>query len=270
MFNWLRGLFRPSEADERQRFFETMDALNAEAGGGKPVTKTKHLGSLRLRSGTLVLGDPQYLPGLEIPNIVADEVAISASVWRYPSGAATVTALRLALGEPTSGGSRRKIGEVGIDSAKLVVADKADIQEHWAEVGRDRIGVISMAPDDTVLRMLTKRFKLKTVRVNRVRAELVGAVSESLANEIEDFLKSNPKYAEYPYMHFYVQTNNSFDRANHLAKAWDFLPVGNADTPLMFVCGTGRGDGCYDVECRFAAEVPRVLSISFIDEQRRN
>jgi hypothetical protein len=266
MFNWLRGLLRPSDGDERERFFETIDALNAEAGGGEPVTTSRNLGRLRLRSGTLALGDPQYVPGLEIPNIVADEVAISASLRRYPSGLATVTALKITLGEPTSGGSRRKIGEVGIDSAKLVVADKADLEEHWTEVGKDRIGVIPMAPDDTVLRMLAKRFKLKTVRVNIARAEVVGAVSESLANEIDDFLKSNSKYAKYPFMHFYVQTNNSFDRANHLAKAWDFLPIGNADTPLMFVCGTGRGDGCYDVECTFAAGVPRVLSISFIDE----
>jgi hypothetical protein len=264
MFEWLRGLFGPSRTDE-ERFFETIDALNAESGGGQPVATTKHLGNLRLRSGTLSLGDPQDVLGLEIPNIVADEVAVSASLWRYPSGAATVTALELNLGGPTSGGSRRKIGEVGIDSAKLIVADKADIQEHWTEIGKDRIGVISTARDDTVLRLLTRQFKLKTVRVNPVRAEVVGAVSEPLEKEIEDFLKTNPKYADYPFMYFHVQTNNSFDRANYLEKAWDFLPVGNTDTPLMFVCGTGRGDGCYDVECEFAGEVPRVLAISFMD-----
>jgi hypothetical protein len=113
---------------------------------------------------------------------------------------------------------------------------------------------------------MTKRFKLKTVRVNPVRAEVVGAVSEPLAKEIEHFLKTIPKYADYPFMYFHVQTNNSFDRTNYLAKAWDFLPVGNADAPLMFVCGTGRGDGCYDVECEYAGEVPRVLTISFIDK----
>ena len=265
MFDWLHRLFRPSGGDERERFFETVDALNAEAGGGAPVATTKHLGTLRLRSGTLSLGDPQYVLGFDIPNIVAEEVAISATLWRYPSGAATVTALKLSLDGPTTSGSRRKIGEVGIDSAKLVVADKADIEEHWTEVGKDRIGVISTAPDDTVLRMLTKRFKLKTVRVNPIRAEVVGAVSEPLAKEIEDFLKATPKYAEYPFMYFNVQTNNSFDRANYLAKEWGFLPVGNADFPLMFVCGTGRGDGCYDVECEFAGEVSRAVAISFID-----
>src|SRR5207244_1846209 len=109
-------------------------------------------------SGTLALGDPQYMPGLEVPNVAVDEVEISASLWRYPSGAETVAALRLGLGEQTGGGSTRKIGEVGIDSAKLIVADKGDVEEHWTETGKDRIGVISTAPDDTVLRMLAKRF----------------------------------------------------------------------------------------------------------------
>jgi hypothetical protein len=266
MFDWLRRVFGQSQFTERQPLFETLDALNAEAGGGKPVAITKFLGTLKLRSGTLALGDPQYLPGLEVGNIVANELAISASLWRYPSGATLVTALKLSLGEFTRGGSRRKIGEVGIDSAKLVVADKTDFEEHWTEVGKDRIGVISTAPDDTVLRLLTKRFKLNTVRVNPVRAEVVGAVSESLAKAIEDYLKSNPRYADYPFMYFYVQTNNSFDRANHMTRGWGFMPLGNLDTPLMFVCGTGRGDGVYDVECEFSGAAPRVLSISFIEE----
>src|SRR5262249_28852659 len=164
MFDWRRRVFGRSDGDERHRLFETLDALNAEAGGGESVTTTRSLGRLKLRSGTLALGDPQYVPGLEVPNVATDEVEISASLWRYPSGAETVTALRLGLGKQTDGGPRRKVGEVGIDSAKLVVADKADIEEHWTESGKDRIGVISTAPDDTLLPLLTERFKLKAVR----------------------------------------------------------------------------------------------------------
>jgi hypothetical protein len=136
MFDWLRRVFGRSDADERQRLFSTLDALNAEAGGGEPVATRRSLGRLKLRSGTLALGDPQYVPGLEVPNVAADGVEISASLWRYPSGAETVTALRLTFGEQRGGDSRRKVGEVGIDSAKLVVADKADIEEHWTETGK--------------------------------------------------------------------------------------------------------------------------------------
>ena len=243
MFDWIRRVFGRSDGDERQRLFETLDALNAEAGGGKPVATRRSLGRLKLRSGTLVLGDPQYMPGLEVPNIAADEVEISASLWRYPSGQETVTALRLRLGEETGHGTSRKVGEVGIDSAKLVVADNADIEEHWTETGKDRIGVISTTPDDIVLRLLTNRFKLKTLGVNPVRAEVVGPVSEQLEAEIDRFLKADPKYAAFPFLYFHVQTNNSFDRANFMNSAWQFMPVGNSPRPLMFVCETGRGDG---------------------------
>jgi hypothetical protein len=266
MFDWLRSLFGRSNGDDRQRLFETLDALNAEAGGGEPVTTRQSLGCLKLRSGTLALGDPQYMPGLEIPNVSADQVEISASLWRYPSGTETVTSLRLAFGEQTGGNSSRKVGEVEIDSAKLVVADKADIEEHWTETGKDRIGVISTARNDTVLQLLTKRFKLKTVRVNPVRAEVVGPVSEQLAAEIVAFLKADPKYADYPSIYFYLQTNNSFERANYMNKDWQFMPVGNNPEPRMFVCGTGRGDGCYDVHGLYDGDVPRVLTVTFVND----
>jgi hypothetical protein len=266
MFDWLRRALRSPEDDDRQRFFRKVDALNAQTLGGGPVARTQFLGRLKLRSGTLVLSDPQYVPDLEIPNIVADEVAISASLRQYPSGAQTVTALRLDLGEATGDGAGRKVGELGIDSATLVVADKADIEEHWTETGKDRIGVISTAPDDTLLRLLTKRFKLRTVRANPIRAEVVGPVSEQLEAEIEAFLKADPKYAAFPYMHFRVETNNSFERTNLASKTWDFIPVGNSPEPLMFVCGTGRGDGCYDVFSEYEGDIPHALTITFIED----
>lgn len=266
MFDWLRRYLGRPNADERQRVYDTLDELNALDGGGRPVATTRSIGRLKVRSGTLVLSDPQYVPGLEVPNIATDQVEISLSLWRYPSGTEMVTGLRLALGEPVPNMDRQKVGEVGIDSGALIVADKADIEEHWTETGKDRIGVISTAPDETVLKLLTKRFKLRTVRVNRLRAQVVGPVSEQLEAEIESFLKADPKYADYPFLHFRVQTNNSFDRANHMSGVWQFMPVGNDSEPLMFVCGTGRGDGCYDVEGAFVGETPRVLTVTFIED----
>ena len=215
----------------------------------------------------MVLGDPQYMPGLEIPNVAADEVSISASLWQYPDGSQTVTSLTLGFGEPTGNGPRRKIGEVAIDSAKLVVADKDDFHRHWTDAGKDRIGEISTARDETLLRTLMKHFKLKTVPINPIKARIVGQVSERLEGEITAFLKADSRYAAYPFLHFRVRTNNSFERANSLTKGWDFIPVGNTDTPLMFVCGTGHGDGCYRVQGEFAGERIRVVSISFIEDE---
>jgi hypothetical protein len=271
MLEWIRRALSFSHDDGRQRFFEKVDALNAQIGGGRPGLTQWFLGHLKLRSGTLAFGDPQYPlpmqgPNLQLPGVAASAVGISARLWRYPSGKEQVTGLTLRLGDEADAGPSRKIGEIGIDSAKLVVADMADLEDYWTDVGKDRIGVISTAPDDTVLRLLTRRFKLKTVRVNRICAHIVGAVSEQLEKEIEDYLKSDPKYADFPYMHFRVETNNSFERANRMEKAWDFIPVGNEDAPLMFVCSTGRGDGLYDVNCTFSKNVPRVVSIEFIEE----
>ena len=116
-----------------------------------------------------------------------------------------------------------------------------------------------------MLKTLRRRFKITTNKINAVRAEVVGPVSEELEKDIEDYLKSVPEYAAFPFIHFRVQTNNSFDRVNFMNRSWGFLPVGNDAAPLMFACDTGRGDGCYDVICGFSQGLPRQISVSFIN-----
>jgi hypothetical protein len=266
MFEWLGRILRRSDDDERQRFFDTIDSLNARAAGGKPKLTQGQLGTLMIRSRTLVLGDPQYLPYLEIPNFTVDQLSISAKLRQYPSGGLTVTELMIDAANGVQIDSHRKIGTVAIDSAKLVVADKADLKEYWTETGEDRIGVISTPRDDTVLRTLKKRFDLETVQVNGFRAEVVGPVSVELEQEIDAYLKSVPQYAQFPFMYFYVQTNNSFDRVNFMEDSWCFMPIGNGQAPTMFACETGRGDGTYDVNCGFAGDVPVLVTIPFIED----
>jgi len=269
MLDWLKRLFGQTEEDKKQRFLAMTDALNAVLGGGSPATVDRQLGTLKIRSGVLAFGDPQYVPSLELSNVDADEAVISAKLWQYPSGGATVIALRINLGDCSRCDPPRKVGELAIDSAALVVADKADIEEYWTDTGKDRIGLISTAPDDKLLRELTRRFKLRTVRVNSIEAEIVGPVPESLERDIEEYLKSIPEYAQFPFMHFHVQTNNSFDRVNYSKEPWEFIPVGNDDLPLMFICSTGRGDGCYEVYCQFSGDVQRVVSIDFFGDDDR-
>ncbi|MDX1968666.1 MAG: hypothetical protein SFV23_15920 [Planctomycetaceae bacterium] len=266
MFDWIRRVFDSPEKRERQAFLDTIDALNAAAGGGEPTAFTEVLGELPLRSGTLLLGDPQYLAELEVPGIRARRVTVSAKLWRHPSGATTVAALTLHLGDATETGDIRTIGSIPIDSAKLVVVDQADYHQHWTEVGKDRIGIISTSRNDTVLRLLTKRFGVKTVRVDRFHAEVVGPVSTDLERAIEEFLTATPEFGKYSFLHFRVQTNNSFDRVLHLPTAWGFLPVGNAPEPMMFACETGHGDGGYDVNVKFVGDTPQLISVTFIDE----
>ncbi len=250
------------EDDERQEFLASIDALNAEAGGGEPVVSTKRLGRLKLRSGTLYFADPMFMLGQEVPNIAADAVEIWATLWQYPSGAATVAALRLNLSETSATGAPRKLGEFGIDSAKVAIADKADVDEHWTETGNDRIGVTN----DIVLRLLTERFQLETIRVGEFESEVVGPVSEELAAEIEAFFNTDPVYSVWPALYFRVQTNSSYERAEAMRGAWEFMPVGNNPEPLMFDCQTGRGDGGYEILGEFAGETLCALTVTFIEE----
>ena len=44
-----------------------------------------------------------------------------------------------------------------------------------------------------------------------------------------------------------------------MPREWAFMPIGNADLPLMFVRRTGRGDGVYKVERRILERAPKHL-----------
>lgn len=263
MFDWLSRVFPRLRAGRHVRTIEAFDARDARPNESSLVER--FVGNLKLSSGTLVLGDPQYVTEVEVPNIVGNQVGVFASVQRDPSGSDAFAALRLGIAESSEAIVRRKLGEVVIDSAKLIVADKADIKRCWTDTGADRIGVIPLAPNDKVLRLLIKRFKLKTIRKNFARAEVIGPVSAHLANEIEAFLRTFPEYSDYPFMHFYVETNNSFDRVNDMARPWAFLPIGNSPEPLMFACETGHGDGRYDVNGEFSGDTLVAITIAFIE-----
>ncbi len=174
--------------------------------------------------------------------------------------------LTITLGNEATAGPSRPIGDFEIDSTKMVVIDRADLEEHWTREGKDRIGVISTAFDKEVLSLLTTRFELRSRRVNAERTLVVGPISLELEKEIETYLKTQPKYRDFPSDYFRVETNSSLDRACHLERAWGFIPAGDEGSPLMFVCGTGRGDGVYDAYCSYSGDVPSVLSIEFIED----
>ena len=246
--------------------FQLTDALNAQSGGGTPVSSERHLGDLPVRSGALVLGDPQDMPALEIPNIECESISITARLWVYPTGRETITSLSITVGDGEAETTRRQIGRLGIDSARLVICDQSDFKEHWTDVGPDRIGVISTARGLGLLRKLKRRFKFDAIQINVVRAEVVGPVSQSLEAEIVSYLESIPKYASFPFMHFHVQTTDSFERVNYMNEEWAFLPVGNGESPRMFACGTGRGDGSYRVDGDFAGDRLCNIFIEFVSD----
>lgn len=265
IFKSFRNLFKSERA---QSIYDMVARLNTESKGGTPVTETCQIGELAFPSHSLMLGDPQIMPdGLVLDNLASDRAHIEASVLCYPNGGRTVKQLGLIFSERKSESPVQQLDEIGIDSAAVAISDTADVKKHWTEIGPDRIGVIGLWRDEEVHHLLKKKFKLKTRQVNGVRVEVLQPVSEMLEQEIEDFLKTIPRYADYPFVHFHVQTNNSFDRVNHMNVGWKFLPVGNQPEPVMFACGTGYGDGVYPVEAIVQDCLIHSLQITFIDEE---
>ncbi|MDA1162689.1 MAG: hypothetical protein O3B13_06285 [Planctomycetota bacterium] len=263
----LRALWDLLVPRQREDLFEAVDRLNAAGHGGGPVEETVSVGTLSTPSKSLVLEDPQSMPnGLTVVGLATDNVTIDLDILRYPDGATRVQRLRISSGLNPNVEDLVVIGEIGIDSAKVCIADVDAAAEHWTEIGKDRIGIIKTMRGQKFHRQLKKRFKLKTVQVNGFQAEVVGPVSEKLESESAEYLSSIPEYSKYPFMYFRVQTNDSFDRVNFMSEEWAFIPIGNSPEPLMFACGTGRGDGIYEVRASVNNGLTHSLTVDFMSD----
>lgn len=260
---------RPSKAPERNGFLAKVDELNAAACGGESRPGYGEIGELPVPSGTLVLGDPQqaiHCFEVAIEKIRSRRVLFRAEMCEYPDGTLIPRRLDLEFESDAKASRKRVIGSLGIDSGKAVIADKGSLEAHWAASGPDRIGVISTMEDQEVVKLLKKRLRLKVQRIDELESQIVGPVSEELEAEILAVLESTPEYADYPFMHFHLRTNSTFDRINAVTGPGQFLPIGNQPQPELLVCQTGRGDGEYEVRCEFAGRVPIRASVIFMDD----
>lgn len=245
MVDWFKLLKSPFSDDRR---------THQPTSSG--VLTRRLVGNLAVPSGSIVLGEIQWPPDLAVENIPTPAAKVFVETWHN-----RVATLILKFGPSKDASAKRVIGRIDIDSAKMLVADKDAVAAHWAYVGPDRIGVLSPEVEDA----LKRRFKLKMRRINPVRSEIVGPVSTMLEQEILAFVPTlHPRYEKYPVFAFYVQTNNTFERANFMEDDWAFLPVGNAPKPEMFVCTTGMGTGSFDVECEFENDVPQSVKVTFM------
>jgi hypothetical protein len=266
MFDWINRVFRRVEDPERAAFLSTIDAMNARAGGGPPVSARVCAGTLSVPSGQLLLGDPQCVAQCQVEFGAPCELAITLSVHRYPNGNSRVNELLLSVVGAEPPVETREIGGMGIDSAKVVVVDREDYRLHWTYTGPDRIGEIVVMKDERCLKLLTRKYKLTITHRDWYTAYVREPISLELEAEIEAYLKTIPEYAKYTFMHFRVSTNNSFDRVNFHNEQWGFLPVGNAPEPLLFTCGTGRGDGSYRVMGGFSGSQLVEVRVDFMAE----
>ena len=246
-------------------FYALVDRLNAWTGGA-PVERTRRAATLAIPSGRLALGDPQQIAEVEV-TVPPGRAAVAVRVRRYPDGGALLAGLELTFpGGPGPTGPDRTVGAVAIDSAKLVVADAADLDRHWGD-GTARIGLICSTLDADLVAEIKRRFGLRTRPPGLFDTEVVGPVSEDLRREVVAYLETLPDRVPLPWMMFRVRTEGSFERVNFDDRPWAVLPVGNAPRPTMFVCETGRGDGNYPVRARSAGGAVRSLTVSFAEEE---
>lgn len=266
MFDWVRRLFARLNPQTRGEFLGAMDAVNDAEGGGPGAPQSAEVGALAIPSGKLILRDPQW--GL---HFVADwgrpvEVRISLNLFVRPKGTARVDELILRSSDETNPPvERRELGHIGIDSAKVVVVDEEAHRTHWTETGPDRVGFIRVMKSDRCLKLLQRKFRFKIDDGDWHAVRIAGPVSVERENEVTAYLKTIPEFSDYPFLHFWVRTNNSFDRVNNYEKTWGFIPVGNSPVPMMLVCGTGYGDGCYPVKGGFTGDRLVEVRIPFVD-----
>lgn len=266
MWNWLMRWRSSGEAKRRQEFFQRFDHWNASLQGGRPETVDVALGCLRVPSQTLLLFDPMRMASdVVLPGIASQQVEVACRAWRYPRGGVTPITLQISCKTNAKATEQRLLGELLIDSASVALADAEERDSHWEDVGPDRIGVLSLIPNDTILKKVIRKFGLQVRPRSVCSAAIVDPVSPELEAAINDYLQKE-LHCKYPLIHFYVDTNRTSSRALQRDSGWQRVRIGAEPSPEMLVIQTGRGDGAYRVYGHFAGSVPVQASVDFLDD----
>jgi hypothetical protein len=205
-------------------------------------------GTLRVHSGAVLLGDPMYLPdGLRLENVRAGCHPVVALVLDYPEGGRRVAAIELEF-RPGAASAPDKLGEVAVDSACVALLDAQTHEQLWKEDGAARIGVLATPQHRKIATLLKERFSLEFEPVNPIRSELVQAVDQELEKQIIAYLETIPEYAEYPFLHFRVETRNTMEQLQddlHSQGLWCEHVLDKASGANILAFTSGFGDGCY-------------------------
>ena len=105
------------------------------------------IGEVEISSGVLLIGDPMiWNEPVRIEGVPPGRVAIEAEIIKYPEGGRHIKKISLQF-RPGQVDARRSLGEVGVDSASVVLLDEATYERFWQEVGPERIGITSTPQD---------------------------------------------------------------------------------------------------------------------------
>jgi hypothetical protein len=234
----------------------------------EPVFRRETIGEVRCRSGTLLLADPMLIfDAVRVEGVPAGRVSVIAELIRYPEGGVRVAMIQLRVreGEPDS---RRELGSVGVDSAKMVVVDEQTHARCWKEVGPDRIGRASSPKHREIAHLIGKRFGLRHRELNFIASVFREPISEELEAEITAYLQTFPEYAQYPYMYFRVETNSTADRVRDAMtdRLWCELELGPGES--LVAVTSGFGDGAYTVEGLYRGEELLAAEVRFIGPEQ--
>lgn len=69
-----------------RKFFGMIDGRTDEVHDGSPEVIEYEMGQLSVPSNTLAIGDPQYLPALNVSGLATGVATLSATLWQYPPG----------------------------------------------------------------------------------------------------------------------------------------------------------------------------------------
>jgi hypothetical protein len=215
-----------------------------------PVVRRQLAGELHVSSGTVMIGDPTYMPDLLwLENVPIGDHAVTATTLSYPNGVRRIAGIEMSFQDNVTG-TPKELGEFGVDSASVVVLDLKTQEDHWKEVGDVRIGMIGTPEHLVIAKLLRSRFGLESEPISSFQSRVRNPVSTELETEILAYLKTIPEYAQYPFMYFRVDTNNTLDQVTEqLGLEWCMgeLVLDEPSQANVLAFSSGFGDGTYDV-----------------------
>lgn len=161
-------------------------------------------------------------------------------------------------------GAAMRIGEVGVDSAKIFLSDKDALEKYWEDEGPLRIGEVQVVGEDpTPAELVCREFGLEAESVWFGTARLKGEVSKPLEEEITQFLQSFPRFQRNTFLYFSIYSGNTFERFNFYNKRFGMLPIDSAESAFMAITQTGFGDGVYPIFTRSDGSSRMAVEVSF-------
>lgn len=237
--------------------------------GKSPSVVQTALGIVPVTSGRVRIADPRYILEADpIEGIPIGQYECRAQIIRYPEGGQRIARIGLFFGSPPPD-ARRRLTEVCVDTAKVVVADDQMVARHWKEVGPERIGRISLPGQGQLARRIARQFGLTLRPINGSLWEFEEPIPEDLEGRIYEFLRTIPECRGFDckeYLYFGIRTRNTYDRLVEAMRgqAWCECVVDQASGASLLAVQSGMGDGTYPVEGLYRSGQLIGLEVEFI------